>query len=124
MTSARQGLKPCHEAQCLGLPSLTLTDTNTAASLASLAIPANEESVTALWFYCTLLSLFILQKKFGLLHRFLWAHRRRRLQRQGVALATAATLFVAKDFWRRYSLRRLVSLSSLKAVENRIQPHP
>jgi ribosomal protein S2 len=107
VSSARLGLKPCHEAQCLGLPALTINDTNSAASMATLAIPANEESTTALWFYTNLLSTFILHRKFGLVNRFLLKSRRRSYDRRRLSAATAASLFASRDLWRRFSLTRL-----------------
>lgn len=128
VSSARLGLRPCHEAQCLGLPALTITDTNSSASLASIAIPANDESSTALWFYCNLFSLFILQRKFGLLNLFLWKGKKRRFSRRQLRLVTAASLFSSQDLWRRMSLARLARTknysSSLDSTSSSLSPHP
>lgn len=107
VSSARLGIKPCHEAQCLGISSLVITDTNTSASLASIAIPANDESTTALWFYTNLISLFILHRKFSFLNRFLWKVRKRWVHQQQLTVDAAATLFATKDLWRRHTIRAL-----------------
>lgn len=59
---------PCHEAHRLKIPSLGIVDTNTAHSLVAIAIPGNDEAATALVFYNSVVSTFILYIKYSFIH--------------------------------------------------------
>jgi ribosomal protein S2 len=59
---------PCHEAHKLKIPCLGIVDTDSPLKLVSIAIPGNDESILAVSFYNTLISTFILYKKFKYIH--------------------------------------------------------
>lgn len=62
-----------------------------------MAIPANEEATSALWFYTNLLSLFVLHRKFSLVHGFRLKSRRRPAYRRGVSIDLAVTIYASRD---------------------------
>lgn len=61
---------PCHEAHRLKIPSLGIVDTNTPHSLVGVAIPANDEASSALAFYNSFVSLFVLYTKYAFIHNW------------------------------------------------------
>ena len=58
----------CHEANKLKIPCLGIIDTDSPIRMVSIAIPGNDESIASLGFYNTLISTFILYKKFAYIH--------------------------------------------------------
>ena len=59
---------PCHEAHRLGIPALGVVDTNTPHNLVSIALPGNDESASALVFYNSFISTFVLYAKYSFVH--------------------------------------------------------
>lgn len=68
VSNVKESYGPCHESHKLRIPCLGIVDTNAPMQLVSIAIPGNDESINSLAFYNSLLSTFILYKKFAYVH--------------------------------------------------------
>ena len=54
----------CHEAMCVGIPAVTIIDTNARYKHVNIAVPGNASSFLTVSFYNFLISMFIIYNKF------------------------------------------------------------
>lgn len=81
LCGVRHSYRVAKEALLAGIVCLGIADTATAAHALSLAIPGNDESLEAIYFYNTLLANAVLLKKFTTV--FAWASNVRKTSRLG-----------------------------------------
>ena len=60
----------CHEAMCVGIPAITIVDTNARYKHVNIAVPGNASSFLTVSFYNFLISMFIIYNKFTFVYNW------------------------------------------------------
>ena len=70
VSNGEMSYNACHEAMCVGIPAVTIIDTNARYKHVNIAIPGNASSFLTVSFYNFLISMFIIYNKFTFVYNW------------------------------------------------------
>lgn len=70
VSNGEMSYNACHEAMCVGIPAVTIVDTNARYKHVNIAIPGNASSFLTVSFYNFLISMFIVYNKFTFVYNW------------------------------------------------------